>query len=160
MDNRLGHIWIPGNVPSKKNDKVVQFKFSKFHMKGKVKISMGGRPALAFVAQGARTKKYETETKKHYINNRELFHRLVERLEKPYYIQFYFVRSSKRKFDFNNANHTVTDLMVKYEWLEDDDCSIMLPIPPLNQQTHHVDTKNPGVWITVKKYRKSVNSKE
>jgi hypothetical protein len=154
MEKYSGHIFIPGNVPSKKNDKVVRFKFSKFHMKGKVKITMGNRPAMAFVAQGPRTLKYEALVKKHFINFKDDFRKLLEEVEKPYYIEFYFVRNSKRKFDFNNANHTVTDLMVKYGWIDDDDCSEMLPIPNLHGATHHVDKNNPGVWITLKKYKK------
>ena len=59
----------------------------------------------------------------------------------------FFLRSSKRKFDYINPAQTVQDLMVKYDWIEDDNCDIIVP----HFSGYRVDKENPGVIIKVLK---------
>lgn len=53
---------------------------------------------------------------------------MIKDKKKPYYIGFYFIRNSKRKFDYNNLTQLPQDLMVKYKWLEDDNADYIVPI--------------------------------
>lgn len=49
-------------------------------------------------------------------------------LSYPLRIQFTFIRSSQRRFDFCNACQTCEDLMVKNEWIEDDSADHIVPV--------------------------------
>ena len=129
----MKRIFIPGNVPSSKNSK---------QWTGKMLI------------HSKATRNYIRDTKQHYINNTQNFYEQVVEQglnEKsllptfPIHIDFYFIRSSRRKFDFINPAQTVQDLMVKYGWIEDDNCDIIMP----HFSGYHVDKKNPGVLIKV-----------
>jgi len=140
--NYKGHIWIPGHVPSLKNNKQI---FQKKMPNGK---------KVPFITSSKAVKQYIKDTHNDYEKFRSVFHSLIKDLETPYYVCFFFVRKSKAKFDFNNANHLVTDSMVKHGWIPDDDCDTILPIPELNRKTYQVSNQNPGVWITVKKFKK------
>lgn len=148
-----GHIWIPGQVPSLKNSKQIFFKKTKSPMKGSVKCYMNGSPAVPFITSSKQVKKYQNETAQYYQKYASVFRSLIQDLEPPYYVCFFFSIKRKSSFDFNNANHMVTDMMVKNGWLEDDNMDLLLPIPPLNGQAYQVSPKNPGVWITVKKFK-------
>jgi len=68
-------------------------------------------------------------------------------LQKPYKIQFTFVRGSKHKFDYVNPLQTVLDEMVTFGWLEDDNADEVKPY--FGQYSY--DKEKPGVWITVLK---------
>lgn len=144
-----GHIFIPGNVPSAKNSKRIFFKYGG-SMNGKVKCTMNGKPASPFITDSLLTEKYRKETQADWLRYKSYFHELVKNMEPPYIVEFTFVRSSKRGFDFNNANHICTDLMATHGWVEDDNMDNVLPIPKLKGQSYYVSPKSPGVWITVK----------
>lgn len=133
-----GHIFIPGNVPSSKNSKQI---FQK-------KIN---EKQIPFITDSKLTKAYKKDTVSHWLKYKSYFHELIKDMEPPYIIEFTFIRSSKRKFDFNNANHVCTDLMATHGWVEDDHMDLILPIPKLIAPHYYVSPKNPGVWITVKK---------
>jgi len=122
-------IFIPGNVPSSKNSK---------QWTGKMLIH--SKP----------TRNYIRDTKQHYIQAKEEFKSQVVNkagieLSYPIHIDFYFIRSSRRKFDYINPAQTVQDLMVKYNWIDDDNCDIIVP----HFSGYHVDKNNPGVLIKV-----------
>tara|TARA_A100001201_G_C4091645_1_gene202323 strand:- start:2184 stop:2759 length:576 start_codon:yes stop_codon:yes gene_type:complete len=125
----MKEIFIPGNVPSSKNSK---------QWTGKMLIH--SKP----------TRNYIRDTKQHYIQAKEEFKSQV--IDKagiepsyPIHIDFYFVRSSRRKFDYINPAQTVQDLMVKYGWIDDDNCDIIVP----HFSGYHVDKDKPGVIIKV-----------
>ena len=65
--------------------------------------------------------------------------------EKPYKISFYFIRDTRRKFDYVNAAQLPLDLMQKYGWLEDDDCHNVIPV----FEGYEVDKENAGVIIKI-----------
>ena len=66
-------------------------------------------------------------------------------LEKPFSVGLLFVRGSRHRFDYINACQIVADLMVKHDWLEDDNADILNPyfLP------YRFDKENPGVEIYV-----------
>ena len=123
-------IFIPGNVPSSKNSK---------QWTGKMLI------------HSKTVRNYIRDTKQDYIKYKKEFdirHLQCTKRDNyrtPLYISFYFIRSSRRKFDYINPAQTVQDLMVKYGWIEDDNCDIMVPV----FLGYHVDKKNPGVLINI-----------
>ncbi len=121
-------IFIPGNVPSSKNGKQWTGKYL-IHSKS--------------------TRNYIKASKKHYQEGRDLF--LCQLLKRdiketfPIHVSFYFIRNSKRKFDYLNPAQTVQDLMVEFGWIEDDNCDLLLP----HFAGYHVDKENAGVIIKV-----------
>lgn len=121
----MNSIFIPGNVPSSKNSKIWTGKF---------------------LINSKTVTKYLKSTEKIYENESDNFR--IETLDKEYplHVEFKFVRDSKRLFDLINAAQIVQDLMVKYEWIPDDNYTYL--IPHFNPEVV-IDKKNCGVYITV-----------
>lgn len=127
-------IFIPGNVPSSKNNKVWTGEF---------------------LVSSPQCYRYYKNTKKMWQDHQPKFKAMLKRLRKPYIIGFHFVRDSRRKYDWINPLQTVQDLMVTFEWIEDDNVTIMLPVPlKINKRLSTYDPKTPGVYITVIKNNK------
>ena len=94
--------------------------------------------------------RYIKATEQEWKENKNKFLKMLEGKEMPYTIGFYFVRGTKRKYDWVNPLQTVQDLMVKYEWLEDDNTTIMYPKPfKIKGKYGHYDKEKPGVYIKV-----------
>ena len=128
-------IWyyIPGNTPSLKNNKeIVRFK-------GK-----NGQLHTSLVSS-KRHKKYAKDTGIIWKTEGKRFKLDTMGVDKPFNVCFYFVRDTRRKFDYTNALDTCQDLMVEYEWFEDDNSTIMRPIPC----GYHVDKNKAGVYIAL-----------
>ena len=139
-------IFIPYNVPSSKNSK---------QLTGKILI------------HSKTTRNYIKRTKQYYIQGKKEFDKQLTQLlggtniehHYPLHIDFYFIRDTKRKFDYINPAQTVQDLMVKYGWIEDDNCHIIVP----HFSGHHVDKENSGVLINLlnmEEESKYIRSKE
>jgi len=124
MDHRKQVIWIPGNVPSSKNSRT-------FNMR--MKRSFASKTV----------QRYIRSTKSFYEENKKLFLSWCDQTSPPHIIEFTFVRGTKHKFDYINPAQTVQDLMVKYGWIEDDNCTIMKP----QFGDYSYDKDNPGVYI-------------
>src|SRR3990170_966900 len=106
-----GMIFIPGNVPSSKNNK-------------QIAKSKAGIP---FIINSKLSYNYKRDKKSVFGWLRPRFEKMC--MHTPMiYLGFYFVRDSKRKFDFNNASQIICDLMVDYKWVEDDNASILTPV--------------------------------
>ncbi len=125
MDN---WFFIPGNTPSLKNSKRIV-----------------GRGKFKKLIPSERHETYEKETKGYYQAQALSFIIESKIYDKPLNIAFYFVRDSRRKFDYTNAIDTVQDLIVKNGWIEDDNCTEMKPVIA----GYHVDKENPGVYISI-----------
>ena len=100
-------IYLKGNVPSSKNSK-----------------RWTGRNLIPSKTVENYLEQYEIQYKL-YANK---FKEMIKDKKKPYYIGFYFIRNSKRKFDYNNLTQLPQDLMVKYKWLDDDNADYIVPI--------------------------------
>jgi hypothetical protein len=117
-------IFIPGNVASSKNSKVWTGKF---------------------LVSSKTTQNYTKNTVALYQAYKSRFVALTENKLKPHKIGFYFIRDSKRKFDFINALQLPADLMVKNNWIADDNADELLPV----FLGYHVDKLNAGLIITI-----------
>ena len=117
-------IFIAGNVPSSKNSK---------RWTGKMLIN------------SKTVMNYIKATKSQYVRNRDKFLEMTAGLEYPVVVSFKFIRGSRHKFDYINPAQTVQDLMVKNEWIEDDNANYIIP----SFEEFEYDKENPGVQIKV-----------
>lgn len=122
-------IFIKGHVASSKNSK-----------------QWTGR----FLVNSKSAQSYIKESSADYLANKTAFLKLIEDIPKPYKIAFHFVRKSKHKYDFHNVVQTVSDLMTKNGYIDDDNTDEMLPFPLLiDNKYSSYDKNNPGVYIDV-----------
>lgn len=121
-------IFIKGNTPSSKNSK--QF----------VTLKNGKTMLL----NSKTVQKYIKESKVDWIKNKTEFLKMIKDKEKPYKIELYFIRDSKRRFDYINAAQIIFDLMQEYGYIDDDSTNI---IPVFSG--FEVDKTKSGVMIRV-----------
>lgn len=122
-------IFIAGNTPSSKNSK--QF----------VTLKNGKKLLL----NSKIVRKYIDISEMDWRFNKTEFFKMLKGKEKPYKIELYFIRDSKRKFDYINAAQIVFDLMQHYGYIEDDDSQNIIPV----FKGFEVDKSRAGVEIEV-----------
>ena len=120
----MSEIFIPGNVPSSKN---------------------GKRWTGKYLIHSKLVMNYIKNSKNHYTDNKDLFLEMCKGKEAPFKVSFKFYRNSRRKFDYINPAQTVQDLMVKYGYIEDDNCEYIIP----SFETYEYNKENSGVTIKV-----------
>lgn len=141
-------IFIPGEVISSKNSKRAFGQVNKDAL-GAIQYDKRGKEKVKTrVVKSEAAMQYEAETGSLYEQARTQFQELVKHLEKPYKIQFKFFRTTATKFDFANMVQIVQDMMVKNDWIEDDNMEEMLPLPDL-QQPFIKRPEAPGVLISI-----------
>ncbi len=153
-------IYIPGNVPSLKNSKqIFQMNTGKSHCCNapytkiavkqykctKCNVVSGMLGKRATLVPSETHKKYKEATTSYYIKEAKKFSEMVMNMHLPLYIGLYYIRSTERNFDFDNATSTVMDLITANQWIADDSANIILPVP----LGYHVDKKHQGVIIVV-----------
>lgn len=143
-------IFIPFNVPSLKNSKV---KTSRGIFASKtVKKYL----TLLGLQRYSSSKKEVVGYAKRpnlFAQIKEPFGDLVKDAKSPFLLGFHFVRDSKRDFDFNNATQIIQDLLVAHDFIEDDCCRVMIPVPYMrNGSFYTINKENPGVYITIINY--------
>ena len=127
-------IFIAGNTPSSKNSKrIITITSKKTGKKTKRLIN------------SEVTEKYIKSSKADWVLNKRNFLKMLVGKEKPYKIELYFIRDSKRKFDYINAAQIVFDLMQEYRYIEDDDSQNIIPV----FKGFEVDKARAGVEIKV-----------
>lgn len=124
-------IFIKGNTPSSKNSK--QF----------VTLKNGKTMLL----NSKTVQKYIKESKGDWILNKNNFKKMIKDKEKPYKIELFFIRDSRRRFDYINAAQIIFDLMQEYGYIEDDDSTNVIPV----FKGFEVDKARAGVEIRVLK---------
>ena len=122
-------IFIAGNTPSSKNSK--QF----------VTLKNGKKLLL----NSKIVRKYIDKSEMDWRFNKTEFFKMLKGKNKPYRIELYFIRDSRRKFDYINAAQIIFDLMQEYEYIEDDDSTNIIPI----FKGYKVDKIGAGVEIEV-----------
>jgi putative uncharacterized protein FNV0869 len=122
-------IFIAGNTPSSKNSK--QF----------VTLKNGKKLLL----NSKIVRKYIDKSEMDWRFNKTEFFKMLKGKEKPYKIELYFIRDSRRKFDYINAAQIIFDLMQEYDYIEDDDSTNVIPI----FKGFEVDKAKAGVEIRV-----------
>lgn len=131
MENGKKGIYIPGEVYSSKNSKIA------------TTVKSTGR---AVILNSKAAQLYEKLD--HYQLAREQFHALIRDLSPPYLIKFKFFRGTRGKFDFHNMVQIVCDMMVTWDWVEDDNSDVMLTIPDIKCPWEK-RKENPGVLISI-----------
>ena len=122
-------IFISGNTPSSKNSK--QF----------VTLKNGKKLLL----NSKIVRKYIDKSEMDWRFNKTEFFKMLKVKEKPYKIELYFIRDSRRKFDYINAAQIIFDLMQEYGYIEDDDSQNIIPV----FKGFEVDKSRAGVEIEV-----------
>jgi len=117
-------IFIAGNVPSSKNSK---------RWTGKMLIN------------SKTVMKYIKDTDSQYKSMRSKFEEMTAGLDMPVVVSFKFIRGTKHRFDYINPAQTVQDLMVKNNWIEDDNMNYIIP----HFEPYEYDKENPGVEIRI-----------
>ena len=122
-------IFISGNTPSSKNSK--QF----------VTLKTG----KTLLINSKTVQKYLKESKADWLINKNEFLKMLKGKEKPYKVELFFIRDSKRRFDYINAAQIIFDLMQEYGYIEDDDSTNVIPV----FKGFEVDKGRAGVEIEV-----------
>ena len=122
-------IFIAGNTPSSKNSK--QF----------VTLKSG----KTLLINSKTVQKYIKESKGDWLVNKNEFLKMLENKEKHYKIELFFIRDSRRRFDYINAAQIIFDLMQEYDYIEDDDSQNIIPV----FKGFEVDKARAGVEIEV-----------
>lgn len=127
-------IFITGNTPSSKNSKRIITITNK----------KTGKKTTRLINSEV-TEKYIKTSKTDWILNKRNFLKMLENKEKPYKIELFFIRDSRRRFDYINAAQIIFDLMQEYGYIEDDDSTNVIPV----FSGFKVDKARAGVEIRV-----------
>ena len=127
-------IFIAGNTPSSKNSKRIITITNK----------KTGKKTTRLINSEV-TEKYIKSSKVDWLVNKNEFLKMIKDKEKPYKIELYFIRDSKRRFDYINAAQIIFDLMQEYGYIEDDNSTNVIPI----FKGFEVDKARTGVKIEV-----------
>lgn len=123
-------ITISGEIHSSKNSR---------------QIHRNQKTGRTFVAKSKSSKADEEMLWIQLLSQKDSWNQELSGASTPYYVGFYFIRATKRRWDFANLVQGVADAMVKAGYLEDDDVEHFIPV----YAGHCVDKENPGVkfWI-------------
>lgn len=132
IDLKDNYIFIKGNVPSSKNSK---------QWTGRYLIS--NKP----------TQNYKKLYYYQYLENKRKFKDMIKNIRRPYNITFYFIRDSKRRFDYVNVAQLPLDLMVDSEWIDDDNSDYIRPI----FTGYEVNKLNAGLIIGIEEINNEKN---
>lgn len=127
-------IFIALNTVSSKNSKQIVNSFN----------PVSGKRGKRIISSKL-TLNYEERTHILWQMNKEKFLKMIEGKEKPYRVGLFFIRDSKRKFDYINVSQILFDLMQKHEYIEDDSMDHVVPV----FEGYRVDKPNAGVIIKI-----------
>ena len=106
-----------------------------------------GQRVIPFITDSNLVKVYKVETALVYRKYVRNFKEIIKDKKLPVYVEFLFFREFDKRWDFNNLTQIVQDMMVKHNWICDDDVYNILPMPA--KPAFVVDKKIQGVLITV-----------
>ena len=154
-------FFFPGNTPSLKNSKEILQIYAKnstcchapilrLKSSGKLiaicskckKTVNLKRPILA---PSKTVVEYKANYASSFLANKQRFKEELKRRSKPYLLGFYFVRDSNRTFDYGNAKHILLDMMVEFEYFEDDNADIIMDFP----LGYCIDKNRPGAYVVI-----------
>ena len=141
-------IFIPNNVPSLKNSKTMT---TIGKGKNKRPILLPSKTVKKYL-QTMGIKKYSGKKVEDYATRPNLFRESIgdyfQGAQLPVKVKFFFVRDSKRKFDFHNAVQIIADLLVAHGFIEDDNMDCFIPFPMMSDgEFYRVDKNKPGVFL-------------
>ena len=139
------NVFVPFNTPSLKNSKVYTAK------------GVFPSPSVKKYLQKIGVKKYSVHkgTFENYKTRPNLFEKAVGPMKgflptrkTPYEISLFFIRNSKRKFDWINAAQIICDLLTAHGVIQDDNMDYLIPMPiQVAGSWYTVDTERPGCII-------------
>lgn len=136
-------IFIPGQIPSLKNSKVM----------GKYPSKTVQKWLRTFGIQSYNSNRKEVIYFKRIpkvFDFEEICLPLLDYRKFPIKLGFHFVRRTKSKWDFNNANHIITDLLTAMDIIPDDDVDHILPFPlEIGGNYYSYNPESPGVIIKI-----------
>lgn len=132
-------ITIHGELFSSKNSKKIIT--NPKYVKG-VKAK-GNRPY--FLIESSASEKSGKSIKKQLLANKAQWEAMTKDQPFPLFVVFKLYRSSRRRYDFTNLIQGIADLMVKCEYLPDDNTQCFYPVPAQDE----VDKENPRteIWL-------------
>ena len=137
-------IWISGNVPSSKNSKQIVDKKKKKNLEF-LKLEEDTKSKKKIISSKL-VLYYKKNRKNEYLVNKVKFKNLIKDKPFPIRLQFYFIRDSKRDFDYINIAQIVQDIMIEQNWIEDDNARFIIPNFDCG---YEVNKDNPGVILTI-----------
>lgn len=142
-------FFIKGNVPALKNGKQWTGKYLVSNKRVSEYLKLHG--IKKYSSRKKEVFHFEkSETDFEFLNQCKLIKEELKHKTPPYKIGFYFIRSSKHKFDFGNAVELISDLFTAYNVWEDDNMDFLLPFPLEKEGIYyHVDKENSGVIIKI-----------
>jgi hypothetical protein len=147
MSNVQVSFFIPGNTPSLKNSKI---KTSKGIFPSKTVTKYLRSFNILSFSSSRKEVVYKRNQEKLFYDAFYAYFLEFDR-EKPIIAQFHFVRGSRHKFDFNNANQIIADLFSAHDFIEDDNMDYFIPSPfKVKGNWYSYDANNPGVWVKLK----------
>ncbi len=136
-------IFIPGNIPSLKNSKINGRFPSKTVTKWLREFGI-----VWYSSRDKKVNEFKSIPKKYSFV--EICNPIKECREYPLHLGFFFIRNSRRKWDFHNACQIVLDLMTAYDIIPDDNVDFVLPFPlEIEGKYWDLNKENPGVIIKV-----------
>ncbi len=136
-------IFIPSNIPSLKNSKIMGRFPSKtvqrwLRLYG-IQHYSASRKQVTFFKTIKKTYDFE-----------EITNPLRECKDYPLKMGFHFIRDSKRRWDFGNACQVLQDLLVAFDVIPDDDVNYILPFPlEINGKYWDYDKNNAGAILKI-----------
>ena len=137
----LYQAMIPLNPRTKKNNMEIKFKASGkngFFKKTKFGLKYVGIP---FISQNEKYKQYEQDAG-------WFLKKLSEPISEPVNVKCIFYRDSERRVDLNNLLEAITDILVKYKVILDDNYRI---VAGHDGSRVMIDKKNPRTEIEITK---------
>jgi len=138
LDDGRKSFFVPFEVPSKKNDYVVKYKWHFLNGQRKIKMAWNKRikqniPFRPIVGKGKKTLAYEKNSYGYYLCQAKSFNKRIREISNednryPVSPEIVFVRKTKRAFDYNNVGQIVQDQMVKHNWIPDDNYKYFKPV--------------------------------
>ena len=139
------NVFVPFNTPSLKNSKVY------------TKNGVFSGPTVKKYLRKIGIKKYSARdgTFESYKKRPNLFLKAVCPMKEifknnkpPYEIGLFFIRNSKRKFDWINAAQIICDLLTAHGVIEDDNMDYLIPMPvQVAGSWYTVDMERPGCIV-------------
>ena len=154
-------IFFPGNTPSLKNSKEILQMFTKYSDCCRAPVFRVGKGTAMkayctkckketklkrpILAPSKRVREYKKASEGILYQNKPKFIQACANKPLPYLLGFFFVRDSKRKFDFGNAMEVLLDLFTEYGYYDDDNMNIVMNFP----LGYQVDPNRPGAYVVV-----------
>lgn len=139
-------IFIPFNVPSSKNSKIMG-KNGVFNNKTVTKY-LSQLNIKSFSSSKKLVAEYKLRPNLFTLACKVEFSKIDR--TKPIILHIHFIRGSKHRFDFINICQIILDLLVAHDFIEDDNMDYLIPFPMfIDNKWYSYDKTEPGVILKI-----------